>query len=75
VSQEVVLKTHDMFQILGCGLSKALTDFCGSEGKRLAKKIEFKDEVLFIMNNYGANPDILRPNVESRITKRRFVND
>ena len=75
VSQEVVLKTHDMFQILGCGLGKALTDFCGAEGKELAKKIDFKDEILFIMNNYATNPDILKPNVSSRITKRRFIDD
>ena len=75
VSQEVVLRTHDMFQILGCGLKKALTDFCGATGKKLAEKIEFKDEILFIMNNYAANPNILKPSVVSNITKRRFVTD
>jgi hypothetical protein len=36
VSQEIVLKTHDMFQILGCALAKALTDFCGKQGKEWA---------------------------------------
>ena len=40
ISQEIVLRTHDMFQVLGCSLAKALTDFCGAEGKQLAKKIE-----------------------------------
>ena len=64
-----------MFQILGCGLKKALTDFCGTVGKKLAEKIEFKDEILFIMNNYAANPNILKPSVVSNITKRRFVTD
>jgi hypothetical protein len=75
ISQEVVLRTHDMFQVLGCSLSKALTDFCGGEGKELAKKIEFKDEVLFVMNNYAAKPDILRPEVSSRLTKRKFIDE
>ncbi len=63
-----------MFQILGCSLKKALTDFCGSEGKELAQKIEFKDEILYIANNYSQDPNILRPDVVSRITKRKFVD-
>lgn len=64
-----------MFQILGCSLAKALTDFCGQQGKELAAKIEFKDEILFIMNNYKQNPEILKPSVISAITKRKFIDE
>jgi hypothetical protein len=63
-----------MYQILTCSLAKALTDFCGQAGKDLAKKIDFKDEILFIANNYQSNPDILRPGVISEITRRKFVD-
>jgi hypothetical protein len=56
-------------------LKKALTDFCGEKCKQLSEKIEFKDEILYIMNNYAKNPNILKPEVISNITKRRFVND
>ena len=73
ISQEIVLRTHDMFQVLGCSLAKALTDFCGAEGKQLAKKIEFKDEIMYIYHNYAANPDILRAGVMSDITKKIYT--
>ena len=63
-----------MFQIVGCSLAAALKNFCGKKGREHAKKIEFKDEILYIMNNYRKNPDILRPGVESNLTKRVFVD-
>lgn len=73
LSQEVVLKTHDMFQITSCSLDAALKNFCGSEGKALAEKISFKDEIMHLLSHYGTNPDILRPGVETEITRRVFT--
>lgn len=29
----------------------------------IVKKIEFKDEILYILNNYSENPEILKPDV------------
>ena len=63
-----------MYQIVGCSLANALKNFGGKKGKEDAKKIEFKDEILFIMNNYHQNPEILKPGVSSKITKRVFVD-
>lgn len=63
-----------MAEILTCPLKKALTDFCqDSVEKTITEKIEFKDEILFIMNNYRTNPEILKPGVESIITKRIYT--
>jgi hypothetical protein len=73
ISQEIVLRTHDMFQILGCSLAKSLTDFCGSEGKQLAKKIEFKDEIMCIYHRYAKEPNILQSGVMTNITRKVYT--
>lgn len=39
----------------------------------MAAKISFKDEILYILNNYASNPDILRPGFVSTITKRVYT--
>jgi hypothetical protein len=40
----------------------------------LAEKIEFRDEIMYIYNNYGSNPEILRPDVYSDITKKVYFD-
>jgi hypothetical protein len=60
-SQEIVLKTHDMYQICGCSLKTALVNFCGHEGQDAAKKIEFRDEILYVYHNYAKQPEMLKP--------------
>lgn len=44
-------------------LKKALEEFCDTSNvsKDIIKKIEFKDEILHILNNYESNPNILKP--------------
>lgn len=67
-----MLKTHDMYQFFMCSLAAALRNFCGSEGKKQAEKIEFKDEILHIMQHYDAHPEILIPGNETQILKRVY---
>ena len=62
-----------MFQIVGCSLESALKSYCGRDGQQLAKKVEFKKEIIFVLNNYANRPEILKPGVKTDITERKWV--
>ena len=65
-----------MYQICGCSLSVALKNFCPKDiDGEVAKKLEFKDEIMFIYNNYASNPEILKPGVVSQLTKKIYDKD
>lgn len=54
-------------------LVKALESFPCDIDEVIMKKIGFKDEILFILNNYEKNPNILKPGVISKITTRKYT--
>ena len=39
----------------------------------MAKKIEFKDEIMTIYHRYHNEPEILKPDVKTRITKQVYT--
>lgn len=66
------MKVHDMGQILIFqSLAKALTNFVevNDDLKKKIEKIEFKNEIIYILNKYQKNPEILKPDVKIAIKK------
>jgi hypothetical protein len=70
-TNKVVLKSHDMCQILNLPLKKALEQFCKTDEsvKSLVEKIEFREEIIQILNEYTNKPDMLKPGVVTPIYK------